>query len=372
MLFVSKKILASLSCSLLLVCPAIVNAHDTFENNLLIEVSESIIPVVGNSRSDQISITLKGDKYDNYQLAWSNSNEVFESLEPYLLKQDSNIIQSGKLDREGIAKLFFSWPANGQGTIYLQAKSSSRQFFDKKIQISLPKQVVHFSEMAEIFGVRGPVGPAGPAGPAGAVGASGPAGIQGEKGLSGERGESGAKGEPGPIGPQGEPGAVGPRGERGEVGPPGQAAPVIMWSGGCSKVVRIQGWVMYCLDSKDFSSADQHLEIDPQGIATIKVAGFYRINFWSLHSSPSQSYLKVNRNGEILQYNWIDLVNNWSDIRADLTWPFVAGDKISIMIYEGGNGSYPYDVWRPASHPLGTFSRLQLHYIGALAEGFVQ
>lgn len=400
MLYVKLRSLSLLAATFLVLLPFASHAENS-SSELVIDSSESVIPSPGNSSSDQIMLTLRGSASDYYQIAWSRSRTVIQSSEPYQLSSGSTLIQSGRFDSSGVAHALFQWPANGEGSIYVQGKSSYRAMFDRKVALSAAKQITHFTEMAELFGVRGPTGatgaagPQGPKGENGAIGPQGPQGIKGDtgavgpmgpqglQGASGEagptgpqgpqglKGDDGAAGPVGPMGPEGRMGATGPQGipgPTGPMGPPGMPPPVIMWSGGCSVLNYSLGWVRYCLNSMDFSTANDYLDVNPSGLVTVKRAGFYRINFWSIHNSPAEAYLQLQRNQQVLQYNVLDLQQNWADWRVDVTWPFLAGDQISIMLYEGGGNHYAYDAWRPVSQ--GAFSRLQVNLIGSLPEGF--
>ena len=216
-------------------------------------------------------------------------------------------------------------------------------------------------------GPQGPTGPQGPSGLQGATGINGPAGPQGPQG---ERGDNGVPGSRGPSGEPGIPGTPGATGPTGPQGPTGMPPPVIMWSGGCSTISTVgTGWSTYCLDAKDFSTADDYLQSDPSGIVTFKKNGFYRINLFALHGSTAQSYLQVSRNNQILQYEWRDEAYNWTQLRVDVTWPFLAGDQLSVIIYECNGGHYPFDIWRPLTE--GAYSRMQVQLIGGLPDGFL-
>lgn len=340
-----------------------------------LEVGERLIPSPNMDNPHEIRITIHGGARDHYQIGWSAKRDVF-TLSPFaslLLLNGGTIVQTGRLDDNGAASVNVSWPNTASGAIYFQAALSERRQFDRQVFLSEAKSVSHFTEMAELFGVTGPqgpagqkgdkgetgeVGPQGPMGPTGSVGPMGPQGMQGPMGPAGVQGEQGPMGERGPEGP------MGPQGPQGPKGDPGEAAPVVIWSGGCTTTNPTQGWVQYCLDGQDFSTASEHLTVDPAGYITFLKGGFYRINFFTIHHMSDTTYMQVLRNGESLQYSWATSGNQWIDLRSDVTWPFAVGDRVWISIYNPNGTSYPYDRWQPQGQ--GAFSRLQVRFEGAL------
>lgn len=337
-----------------------------------IELSERVLPSVGQRDPTEVLVTIRGKSKAHFSLRWSHSREVFKLHDRTgaIASEGSTLVESGKLDKDGTASVKMMWPADGHASIYLQAAISKNEDFESGVTLSTPKLVAHLIEMVELFGIRGPpgpegpmgqTGPEGPAGDKGDIGPAGPSGQLGPVGPTGAPGAVGLQGEPGPIGATGIQGLIGPKGDKGD---PGQPPPVIMWSGGCNSVSRGPGWIRYCLNSSDFSTAQDYLNVASEGTVTFNRSGFYRVNFWTLHNMFDLSYFNLYRNGQSIHNGWMTSSGQWVDIRADVTWPFQAGDTFWIEIYSPTGAGYPHDRWRPEGE--GTYSRLQVMFVGAL------
>ncbi|MCB0354000.1 MAG: collagen-like protein, partial [Bdellovibrionales bacterium] len=211
-------------------------------------------------------------------------------------------------------------------------------------------------------GSDGATGPEGPAGPMGPVGPQGIAGLQGPIGPQGPKGDDGIQGAVGPQGPQGEQGPQGPMGPPGPAGGGGGASAVAIWSGGCSQFGFGPGWKRYCLDSKDFSTADSYVSVKSSGEIKILTSGFYRVNVWSIANANSTSYLRIVKNTFITLQSHEFTGNQFNDIRADLTWPFMAGDTISLDFFANGGSNIAYSNWSPEA----ALSRAQIQYLGPI------
>lgn len=360
----AAKFLIILFLSVVLHQPSSAQAQD-----LRVDLSERLIPVSGSSVPDEISVIVSGKPNEFYQLGWSPERTIFSVTEAgFVIGAKTSLIQVGQLDGAGHAKVQFRWPANGNGSIYVGAATSLKSQFERRVEISPSKLISNLPELVQQFGITGPVGPQGPQGPQGVqgpAGAMGPVGATGPMGPQGEigpMGPQGVQGETGPLGPQGIAGPMGERGEKGDKGDKGDTGeppPVIMWSGGCGVANKSAGWLRYCLDSTDFNTSTDYLNISVDGTVNFLKGGFYRVNFWSLHAMSELSYLQVYRNGKSIHQAWIGS-QGWIDSRADVTWLFSPGDTLTIDIYNGTGGGYAYDRWMPE----GALSRLQVSYMG--------
>jgi hypothetical protein len=236
-------------------------------------------------------------------------------------------------------------------------------------------------------GPAGPQGPTGPEGPQGATGPVGPVGANGPQGPAGPAGPEGASGDTGPQGPAGPAGAVGPQGPAGAAGlhcwdvnsnhacdladedisgdglcgvqdcVPNILPNSVVFSGGCSEFGTVVGWDQYCLDRTDFPTLTQFLTVQNAGEVTIQEAGWYRFNFRTVAQSSNGPNLAVYINGE-LKHGGVYATGStdWKHVHMDFTWPFAAGDTISISLLLQGTG-YAYHAWGP-------YSRLQITYAG--------
>lgn len=328
-----------------------------------IEVADRL--VVG--KGTQTTLLLSGPANHYYVLALSDEANLLSVSRHFLdVPESATIIGSGQFDKSGQVQIDFKWPDDLSPTLYLQLATSKRINFNKDVSLSATKGIHDLKNLVAKYGIVGPVGPAGPPGPVGPVGEAGPRGADGQAGSAGPQGEVGAMGPRGPKGDTGEAGPVGPQGLQGEKGDPGAAQRVVMWSGGCSQPQQNVGvWNTYCLDSSDFNTAGDYLEMIPSGTMRVKKAGFYRINFWTAANTQSVPYMKIFVNGVSRVYNWTQSNGLWINLNQDITWPFDVDDSVTIQIYnQGGYGGpgYASDRWLPEN----ALSRLQVHYIGPL------
>jgi hypothetical protein len=199
-------------------------------------------------------------------------------------------------------------------------------------------------------------------GPQGAAGADGVAGPQGLQGPAGPAGADGANGPPGPAGADGSTGPVGPQGPQGAQGIPGPSSADLVppfWSGGCGSHGQSAGWNAYCLTHEEFSTGQEYMQVTGPDEMTLHKSGYYRINMWGIAYGNGYAHIRMNKNGNYFYYGfpWV-VPGNWVEISASVIWPFEAGDKLTI------------EVWNPgamAFHLASTESpnnRLQVQYIG--------
>lgn len=136
----------------------------------------------------------------------------------------------------------------------------------------------------------------------------------------------------------------------------------IMWSGGCSSHGTSGGYNTYCTNATDFNTAADYLTVTSGGTFTVKVAGYYRINYWGISLGNNYCYILMYRNGSYFshQHNYCGNEGAWTDNMSDQTWPMNVGDTFYVTIYNPG--SYAYHSWNAN----GAHSRLQVSYEGTL------
>jgi hypothetical protein len=134
----------------------------------------------------------------------------------------------------------------------------------------------------------------------------------------------------------------------------------IMWSGGCTNHGTAAGWNKYCTNGVDFNTASGYLSVAANGTFTVLIAGYYRINAWAANFCNSQRFIKIDRNGVPIHYDYqINTGSDWRTVSADVTWRFNAGDTFEVYYYNDGGG-YAYHSWSSQ----GQHSRLQVTYVG--------
>lgn len=392
-----------------------------FNKTVTFEVSNRII--AGDEDFVTLQATVQGTARGYYTIGMALDEEIFSrSGRDIRIGSHADKIASGRLDRYGTATLSFEVPTGDSENLYMQA-AVSRYSSMRYADVSPVQGVANFLALIERTGITGPqgpqgdTGPQGPAGPKGTDGAQGPkgdTGLQGPKGDTGDRGQAGpagpqgstgpagpmgpagpaglngadgamgpmgpegpmgpagldgqdgVDGTQGPTGPQGPQGIQGPQGPPGPAGPPGTGGggggpgPFVMWSGGCSSGGNSSGWNKYCLDSVDFNTADDYVDVNANGDMTILKSGFYRINAWSIANSASYGFIRVIKNDLVTLQGQQYLGNSWNDMRTDLTWPFEAGDVVKVEYFGNGGSGWAYFQWSAEN----AFSRLQISFQG--------
>jgi len=131
---------------------------------------------------------------------------------------------------------------------------------------------------------------------------------------------------------------------------------LIIWSGGCSHHGQASGWNTYCTDREDFKTSDEYFSVASDGTFTVKIAGFYRVNAFTISNGGSWGRVRLVLNGNtIYQGHQIGSGGNWFDNHMDIIWPFNVGDKFYVSYHNPG--SYAFYVH-------GEYSRLQVTYEG--------
>jgi hypothetical protein len=135
----------------------------------------------------------------------------------------------------------------------------------------------------------------------------------------------------------------------------------VIWSGGCTSHSTGGGWDRYCLNGVDFDTATDYLSIAGNGIVTVKVAGYYRIQAWAIGYTSGYRHLRLVKNGADFAYNHqYDGHNGWETVQFTQLWPFKAGDTLELYYYAGDN--YRWHSWNSA----GQHSRAQFEFVGPL------
>jgi len=136
----------------------------------------------------------------------------------------------------------------------------------------------------------------------------------------------------------------------------------IVWSGGCRSHGHSDGWRPYCHNGEDFNTAGNHLQkIGDNSGSTfrVKVAGWYRINWWGI-GTRHYNYVGIWHNGRHIHHGHDYCDGNWHDEHADIMWKFNVGDKFWVQIHGGGHGYWNYHSWNSG----GAHSRMQIEYLG--------
>jgi hypothetical protein len=148
--------------------------------------------------------------------------------------------------------------------------------------------------------------------------------------------------------------------------------PPIIWSGGCSNTVSnapANVAMRYCTDREDFNTAATHLSVAPSGDITVKVAGYYRINFRTIAYGCDSLIIDVDRNGSTVHQSQNKLNPpsdpDYVDNSADMVWPYNVGDTLAVTLAHSGSSSCASVLYWSWS-PLGSLSRLQVQYLGPL------
>jgi hypothetical protein len=128
----------------------------------------------------------------------------------------------------------------------------------------------------------------------------------------------------------------------------------IIWSGGCGNDGN--GSLVYCTDNTDFNTAQGYLQTTNEGIFTVLVSGFYRINaFANYHFEPGSGKVV----GISLIVNGTNLeAHNYSDAGG-----LNAGDTFYIYYYSY-NSNYSQNITFKRWTPNNSGSRLQVSYLG--------
>lgn len=144
-----------------------------------------------------------------------------------------------------------------------------------------------------------------------------------------------------------------------------------MWSGGCTSHNTSNGEATYCLDGNDFNSAGKYININSNGIVTVTIPGYYRINVYIDGTSCSYRRVYLRRNYKASP-GWTDFANShhyensggWYQLIVDQTWPFKEGDQFQVISQQDcGDGYYKWHSW----NPYGQHSRAQFSIEGPLA-----
>jgi hypothetical protein len=142
----------------------------------------------------------------------------------------------------------------------------------------------------------------------------------------------------------------------------------IIWSGGCGNDGN--GSLIYCTDNTDFNTAQGYLQTTNEGIFTVLVSGFYRINaFANYHFEPGSGKvvgISLIVNGTNLEaHNYSDAGGFAFDgnFKLDVTWPLNAGDTFYIYYYSY-NSNYSQNITFKRWTPNNAGSRLQVSYLG--------
>ena len=147
-----------------------------------------------------------------------------------------------------------------------------------------------------------------------------------------------------------------------------RAAPV-MWSGGCNTHYgNSSSWRNYCLDEQEINNAAEYFDVHPNGTITIKISGYYRLNFHTIQHGCHAKRLEVQVNGQNRYYVHNDVTGHeghrWQDAIVDFFFPYKAGDTVVLRTHSGNCNPYGYHNWDYGRH-----SRFEFHYEGPLAVG---
>ena len=164
--------------------------------------------------------------------------------------------------------------------------------------------------------------------------------------------ETGPKGEDGPPGPQGEPGSCG--------------VPII-WSGHCVTVPPGDPTsAIYCTDQVDIDTAQDYLSVGTDGIFTVLIGGYYRIDAFAWQ------YAKAEWTAIELLINdskfWSLLDDRaYSSTQISGIVAFEAGDVFYFKYHAKDDNQYPggSKVWFPPNAMTGSRSNnWSIQYLG--------
>lgn len=361
----------------------------------------------------EVELEIQGPPRAAFVVAVGPTSELFATTSPARPREEVSTIQ-GVLDREGTATLTLDLTSFTTARVYLQAALDRRANW-RDTGKSAMKTLIDLERLLKSGGILPEepiVGPTGPMGPEGAIGATGPQGPQGEQGPQGLRGEPGLQGEQGAVGatgpmgpagpvgpmgqigatgpqgpqgipgndgapgavgatgPQGETGPQGPMGPKGDTGPQGPAGPpgtggsaqFIGWSGGCPRTLSAAGWNKYCAEGTDFNTAQGYLDVAPDGTLTILQPGFYHLRLSASTQVSSLAFIRMLQGGTAVQIGSASANNSLDDLRLEIAWPFQAGEKVLVEVFNSTANVTGTGPWSPT----GAYSRMQMIYLGPL------
>lgn len=321
-----------------------------------------------------VELELQGPPRAAFVVAAGPTSELFTTNSAVRPGEGVSTFQ-GVLDREGAATLTLDLTGFTAPRIYVQA-ALDRRTNGRDIGKSATKTLLDLERLLKSEGILPEeplVGPTGPTGPKGATGATGPKGDQGQTGATGPQGPQGLPGNDGAIGatgPQGVMGPQGPMGPKGDTGPQGPAGPpgaggtaqFIGWSGGCPRTLSAAGWNKYCAEGTDFHTAEGYLDVAPDGTFTILQPGFYHLRLSASTQVSSLAFVRMLQGGTAVQIGSASANNALDDLRLEIAWPFQAGEKVLIEVFNSTANVTGTGPWSPT----GAYSRMQMIYLGPL------
>ena len=136
----------------------------------------------------------------------------------------------------------------------------------------------------------------------------------------------------------------------------------VMWSGGCKSSSTSTSWTRYCLDGTDFNTAADYLNVNADGVVTVKIAGFYRVHLWGDGHTGSYRRCVLKKNGSDFAYtHQYDGHGGWHHCIIQNVWNFKEGDTMEGY-FQMDQGGTLWHSWNAA----GQHSRFQMEYIGPL------
>ena len=140
----------------------------------------------------------------------------------------------------------------------------------------------------------------------------------------------------------------------------------VAWSGGCKQVKKSSGWHSYCLNGIDYNTAAGYLSVNSNGVVTVQISGFYRIDYYAIQHGCGQQDLQllVNGKGKTYTHNINPSSSKqWNHTTLQYTGQFKAGDTFYIRAYHDGCGNqYTWHEWNAS----GAHSRATFRYVGPL------
>ena len=123
-------------------------------------------------------------------------------------------------------------------------------------------------------------------------------------------------------------------------------------------------WNKYCLNDTEHNTAGDYLSVASSGTVTVKISGYYRINFWTIQHGYNGKRLRLFVNGSqrVYQHN-DDGDQRWHSAQIDQLWPLKAGDTFYIDGYVQSGTRYAFH----SGSTSGSHSRLQVSYEGPLS-----
>jgi hypothetical protein len=133
-----------------------------------------------------------------------------------------------------------------------------------------------------------------------------------------------------------------------------------IWSGGSSTPGTDAGWNKYRTDIVEFNTAQDYLSVSPEGTLTVLIAGYYRINAYTLMYGVNDGTVRLVVNGAGVQFS-IDKrgVLIWFPMGLDVIVRLNAGDGFYVLY--SNPGQYAYYQFDSTGG-----SRLQVSYEGPL------